>query len=243
MLAILIVRAPQLRWVPGLALTEKAGTQPGVGVIPKGKTDTGSEEFDFPESEGGGAALPFEEDGDAAAEEATAERRYPARARRAPDEWYRANVAVETGEHPKGSGEHPEPQTYREAVGGEESELWRKSMDEEMRSLLENGTWELVEKPEGVKPVTMKWVYKIKRDAQGNVEWYKSWLVAKGYLQRQGIDFEEGYTPVSKHTTLRALLAVVAARDLELHQLDVKTAFLDGELEEEIYVQQPQGYE
>jgi hypothetical protein len=116
-------------------------------------------------------------------------------------------------------------------------------MDKEMRSLLENGTWELVERPEGVKPIPMKWVYKVKQDAQGNVERYKSRLVAKGFLQKQGVDFEEVYAPMSKHTTLRAVLAIVAQQDLELHQLDVKTAFLDGELEEKIYMQQPQGYE
>ncbi len=112
-----------------------------------------------------------------------------------------------------------------------------------MRSLLENGTWELVERPEGVKLIPMKWVYKVKRDAQGNVERYKSCLVAKGFLQKQGVDFEEVYALMSKHTTLRVLLAIVAHQDLELHQLDVKTAFLNEELEEEIYMQQPQGYE
>ncbi len=86
-----------------------------------------------------------------------------------------------------------------------------------MRSLLENGTWELVERSKGVKPIPMKWVYKVKRDAQGNVERYKSHLVAKGFLQKQGVDFEEVYAPVSKHTTLRALLAIVTQQDLELH--------------------------
>jgi len=79
-------------------------------------------------------------------------------------------------------GEHPEPQTYQEVVSGEKSELWYKNMDEEMRSLLENGTWELVERPEGIKPILMKWVYKIKWDVQGNFKQYKSRLVAKGFL-------------------------------------------------------------
>ena len=126
---------PPTRMGVGATPTGEADTQPGVGATPTGEADIWSEDF-------------VEEDG---AQEETA-RRYPARERRAPGEWYRANLAAETGEHPKGSGEHPEPQMNQEAVGGEESELWRKSMDEEMRSLLENGTWELVEKPGGGEP-------------------------------------------------------------------------------------------
>jgi hypothetical protein len=222
-------------------------TQMGVRDIPMGKSRTRREESNGPSgvlTRGAVASqkLPLqidlkdEEDG-----EEQELRRNPARERRTPAR-YRANLAIE-GSNPRGLGEHPEPQTYQEAVSGEENELWQKSMDKEMHSLLENDTWELVERPEGVKLILMKWVYKVKRDAQGNVERYKSRLVAKGFLQKQGVDFKELYAPMSKHTTLKALLAIVAQQYLELHQLDVKTTFLNGELEEEIYMQHPQGYE
>jgi hypothetical protein len=136
-----------------------------------------------------------------------------------------------------------EPNTVEEALSGDDAESWKLAMDEEMASLMSNGTWELKQLPTGVKPIPVKWVYKIKRDANGNIERYKARLVAKGFKQRQGVDFTEVFAPVSKHTTLRTVLALVAQHDMYLHQLDVKTAFLNGELEEDIYMVQPPGYE
>jgi Reverse transcriptase (RNA-dependent DNA polymerase) len=116
-------------------------------------------------------------------------------------------------------------------------------MDEELVSLAENDTWSFEPVPAGVKPIPCKWVFKIKCDAQGNIERYKARLVAKGFKQVAGIDYDEEYAPVSKHSSLRALLSVGAEGDLELHQLDVKTAFLNGELQEDLWLCHPPGFE
>jgi hypothetical protein len=116
-------------------------------------------------------------------------------------------------------------------------------MQEEIASLKEYDTWTVEPLPVGVKPIPCKWVYKVKRDAYGNVERYKARLVAKGFRQVEGVDYDEVYAPVSKHSSLRALLSIVADGDFELHQLDVKTAFLNGELEEDIWLCHPPGFE
>jgi len=105
------------------------------------------------------------------------------------------------------------------------------AMDEEMTALHVNGTWTLEEALDNVRPIPVKWIYKMNEDAAGNIERYKARLAAKGLKQREGIDYQEVYALVSKHTTLRTLLSITAAEDLELNELDVKTAFL-GELED-----------
>jgi hypothetical protein len=189
--------------------------------------------------------LPTLEEGEGADGEEEAEatpRIYPKRNQQASSrypetEWQRAHLAKETA---KGRAE---PETYKEALSGPDSELWQKAMDEEIASLLENQTWTVEEVPPGVKPVPVKWVYKIKSDEHGNIERFKARVCAKGYKQTQGVDFEEVFAPVSRQPTLRTLLAVAAVQDLEVELLDVKTAFLNGDLEEDIWMDQPKVFE
>ncbi|CAM8880620.1 unnamed protein product [Rhodiola kirilowii] len=116
-------------------------------------------------------------------------------------------------------------------------------MNEEFKSMQDNIVWELVPLPEGVKPIGSKWIFRTKRDAKGNVERYKTRLVAKGFNQTEGIDFKETFSPVTMKDSFRIIMALSAHFDLELHQMDVKTAFLNGDIDEVIYMVQSENFE
>ena len=105
-----------------------------------------------------------------------------------------------------------------------------------------NAAWDLVELLNNCKKVGCKWVFKTKRDAKGNIERFKTRLVAKDFTQKEGIDYKETFSPVSKKDSLRIIMAFIAHYDLELHQMDVKTAFLNGNLDDNIYMEQPEGF-
>ncbi len=115
-------------------------------------------------------------------------------------------------------------------------------MQEEYDSLMANNTWTLVPLPIGKKPVFCKWVFKIKQGANGEVERYKAKLVVRGFTQTYGVDYNETFALVAKFTSIRCILALAALEDMEIHQMDVKTTFFNGELEEKIYMEQPQGF-
>ena len=132
-----------------------------------------------------------------------------------------------------------EPTTYSKAS---EDEAWRKAMEEEITSIEKNDTWKLVKAPKSCKPIGVKWVYKLKKNPLGEIVKHKARLVVKGYRQRYGIDYEEVFAPVARFESIRILIALAAQECWSLHHLDVKSAFLNGEIKEEIYVSQPEGY-
>ncbi|RVW37266.1 Retrovirus-related Pol polyprotein from transposon TNT 1-94 [Vitis vinifera] len=125
------------------------------------------------------------------------------------------------------------PQNIQEAF---KYPKWKAVVDEEVRELEKNGTWEITDLPRGKKPVGCKWIFTIKYKADGNVDRYKARLVAKGFTQSYGIDYQETFAPVAKLNTVRVLLSLAANLDWSLHQLDVKNVFLNGDLEEEVYM-------
>ena len=135
-----------------------------------------------------------------------------------------------------------EPSTMEEAKSSDHAPEWKVATDAEYNSLIENKTWKLVELPPGRKAIGCKWVFKLKHNVDGIVERFKARLVAKGYAQKYGIDYDEIFSPVVCFSSIHLLLAFAVQHDFLIHQMDVQTAFLNGKLDEEIYMQQLEGY-
>ena len=135
-----------------------------------------------------------------------------------------------------------EPQTYKEAMTSPEAPFWKEVINSEVESILQNHTWELVDIPPGNKPIGYKWIFKRKLKADGSIDKYKAQLVAKGYKQKEGLDYFDTYSPVSRITSIRMLIAIASLNNMEIHHMDVKTTFLNGGLDEEIYMEQPEGF-
>ncbi|PKI37258.1 hypothetical protein CRG98_042349 [Punica granatum] len=118
---------------------------------------------------------------------------------------------------------------------------WKEAIKVELSALERNGTWVIVDLPAGKKAIGCKWLYKVKRKANGSIERYKARLVTKGYTQIEGLDFDETFAPVAKLVSVRVLLTMALYKNWELFQLDVNNTFLHGDLEEEVYMKLPPG--
>ena len=154
-----------------------------------------------------------------------------------PDEY-----VVYSGEVDYDIGEVIDPVTFLDTVHSPQYDKWNIAMKEEMLSMANNDVWDLVEMPENFKPIGCKWVLKTKKDAKGKIERFKARLVAKGYTQKEGVDYIETFSPVSSKDSFRIIMALTAHFNLELRQMDVKTTFLNGDLYEEVYMKQPEGF-
>lgn len=133
------------------------------------------------------------------------------------------------------------PVTVKEALKSPEADMWKKAMNEEISNLTQAETWELTTKPPGVKIIPSRWLFCKKKDETGNRAKFKARLVAKGYLQVSGVDFQDTFAPVIKLKSIRLLLAIAAEKDFEIHQMDITAAYLNGVLEEDLYMAQPEG--
>ena len=136
----------------------------------------------------------------------------------------------------------PEPTSVTEALSSPEKEEWKKAMNGEMESISDNKVWELVELPEGKRVVGSKLVFKRKVGANGVIDRYKARLVAQGFSQRFGVDYDETFCPVVRFESLHTLIAAAVQKGLMIHQMDVRAAFLNGKIEEEVYMRQLEGF-
>jgi len=135
-----------------------------------------------------------------------------------------------------------DPLSFEEALNRQDKEAWKKAIDEELDSIKRNKVWTLVDRPPGTNIVSTSWIFKIKRSPEGDIQRYKARLVARGFLQRYGVDYLETYAPVASSITIRLLLAAVPMFKWKVRGFDVKTAFLYGDLEEKVYLEQSEGF-
>ena len=135
-----------------------------------------------------------------------------------------------------------DPKTFKQAMKSAKSVHWKEAMQKEYESLSDHQTWDLVDLPKNANLVGCKWVFKTKRTATGEIDRYKARLVAQGFSQEAGVDYDEVYAPVAKYKSIRTMLAIGNQLDLEIHQMDVVAAFLNGDLDEDIYMKQPEGF-
>lgn len=161
------------------------------------------------------------------------------------DDWINLeSIANDSGDDAVNREEtNMEPHSFKEAMASENANLWQIAMDSEIASLKKTGTWELVELPKGRRPITRKWVYKLKLTSSNQIERYKARLVARGFTQVKGFDCEKTFSPVVRMDSVRTLLVIANQLKWTIEQFDVRTAFLNGDITEDIFMQQPQGYE
>jgi hypothetical protein len=132
-----------------------------------------------------------------------------------------------------------EPSCHGEAAG---QQVWQDAMTKEYQSIMKNDVWDNVPRPEGKSVVTSKWIYKIKHAVDGSVKKYKARFVDRGISQVEGIHYEETFAPIARYTSICTIISLVASMGWRLHQMDVKQVFLNGEIEEEVYIEQPDGF-
>ena len=135
-----------------------------------------------------------------------------------------------------------DPKSFSDAMAGPNSLNWKSATDAEMASLSKNDTWDLVDLPAGKSVIGSKWVLKTKMNPNGTINKYKGRLVAQGYSQKHGVNYDEVFAPVVKYVSLRTVLAIANQYDMEVHQMDVNSAYLNGDIDAEIYIKQPEGY-
>jgi len=135
-----------------------------------------------------------------------------------------------------------DPLTFEEAMKSQDSAFWKEAINDEMDSIIGNNTWILVGLPPGSTPISCKWIFRRKLKVDETIAKFKARFVAKGFKQKEGLNYFDTYAPVARIATIRMLFALASIYKFDIHQMDVKTTFLNGELEEEIYMHQREGF-